>query len=88
MPDEDWPQDGAQRGVILADFASGSAYGDRRQEIVFIGAGMDEAAISAQLDAALLTDTEMGEYDKRYAHVSAAPPPLTPRYTDQPYIIV
>ena len=26
--------------------------------------------ISAQLDAVLLTDTEMGEYDKRYAHVS------------------
>ena len=42
----------------------------RRQEIVFIGAGMDEAAISKQLDQALLTDAEMGEYDARYKHVS------------------
>ena len=69
VPDADWPEDAAQRSVILADFATGSAYGDRRQEIVFIGAGMDEAAISAQLDAAMLNDAEMGEYDRRYAHV-------------------
>ena len=26
VPDEDWPQDGAQRGVILAIFASSSTY--------------------------------------------------------------
>ena len=70
MPDADWPEDGSQRAVIFADFAPGSRFGDRRQEIVFIGAGMDETAISAQLDQALLTDVEMGEYDKRYAHVS------------------
>jgi G3E family GTPase len=34
-------------------------FGDRRQEIVFIGAGMDQVAITATLDAALLTDAEM-----------------------------
>jgi G3E family GTPase len=32
--------------------------GDRRQEIVFIGAGMDEAALRAQLDECLLTEEE------------------------------
>ena len=69
VPDDDWPTDEQQRGVILADFARDTRYGDRRQEIVFIGAGMDEAAISKQLDGALLTDAEMAEYDKRYAHV-------------------
>lgn len=40
MPEEDWPSDEAQRGVILGDFAPGC--GDRRQEIVFIGVKMDE----------------------------------------------
>ena len=34
-------------------------YGDRRQEIVFIGADMDRAALEASLDAALLTSDEM-----------------------------
>lgn len=34
-------------------------YGDRRQEIVFIGAEMDRDAIERALDAALLTEAEM-----------------------------
>lgn len=62
VPDEDWPQDSAQCDIILADFDQSSAMGDRRQEIVFIGAGMDEAAIAAQLDSALLTKDEMTKY--------------------------
>ena len=33
-------------------------WGDRRQELVLIGAGMDEAQMRAQLDACLLTDQE------------------------------
>ncbi|AEU34443.1 cobalamin synthesis protein P47K [Granulicella mallensis MP5ACTX8] len=34
-------------------------FGDRRQEVVFIGADMDRAALEAQMDAALLTPEEM-----------------------------
>jgi G3E family GTPase len=33
-------------------------FGDRRQEIVFIGTGMDERALRGALEACLLTDTE------------------------------
>lgn len=56
VPDDMWPEVAAQRAIILADFDASAGFGDRRQEIVFIGAGMDEKAISAQLDSALLTD--------------------------------
>jgi hypothetical protein len=41
------------------------------QEIVFIGAGMDDAAIAEQLDGALLTDGELQRYDQKWGLVSA-----------------
>ena len=52
VPRGKWPQSGAGREDVEAKWQS--PWGDRRQEIVFIGAGMDEGAIRAQLDAALL----------------------------------
>ena len=52
-----------------ANFAEGDGdgFGDRRQEIVFIGTGLDETAknraiIVAALDACLLTEKEMQLY--------------------------
>lgn len=57
------PGEGGDSGSRVDD---GVGYGDRRQEIVFIGAGMDRAAIEAQLDGALLTAAEMGQYRERY----------------------
>ena len=51
-----WPQ----HPDALADMARNwdDVWGDRRQELVFIGAGMDEAALRAALDAALVAETE------------------------------
>lgn len=60
VPDDEWPSVPAQRATIFADF--NGEFGDRRQEIVFIGAFMDKEAICAQLDSALLNDEEMKEY--------------------------
>ena len=34
-------------------------WGDRRQELVFIGCKMDEQFLKQQLESALLTDTEL-----------------------------
>lgn len=45
----------------------------RLQEIVFIGAGMDAAAISEQLDSALLTDEELKKYEANWASVPDPP---------------
>jgi len=54
----EWPQDAAWRASIRN--SSKSPYGDRRQEIVFIGAkGMNRKELTRRLDACLLTDVEM-----------------------------
>jgi len=47
--------------IIKEDFVSGE-WGDRRQEIVFIGASMDEKGITDALDGCLCTDEQIGEY--------------------------
>ncbi|MCI4643413.1 MAG: zinc metallochaperone GTPase ZigA [Hyphomonadaceae bacterium] len=51
VPRERWP-DAANLQDYLASVWD-PVYGDRRQEIVFIGIGMDRAAITARLDACL-----------------------------------
>jgi G3E family GTPase len=51
-----WPEDPSWRKMIRDLWVEPS--GDRRQEIVFIGIGMDEAKLRAELDATLLTNEE------------------------------
>jgi G3E family GTPase len=52
-----WPDDDAWRAMVKGLWEE--PFGDRRQEIVFIGIGMDEAKLRAALDATLVTDAEL-----------------------------
>ncbi|MGB2220715.1 MAG: GTP-binding protein [Henriciella sp.] len=54
VPQERWPQ-GEGVETYLADHWC-EPYGDRRQELVFIGAGIDWAVLKARLDTALLPE--------------------------------
>lgn len=54
---QDWPQDPESVETIEARWKE--PWGDRQQELVLIGIGMDESALSAQFDACLMTEEEM-----------------------------
>ncbi|KAJ5743172.1 hypothetical protein N7533_010274 [Penicillium manginii] len=62
IPDEAWPEDQDVRQSIENDFQG--PWGDRRQEIVFIGEGVDETELTAILDECLLDDAEMNQWEK------------------------
>ena len=55
-PQQDWPSDEAERDAILEHWEE--PYGDRMNEIVFIGQRMDESVLVPALEHALLTDDE------------------------------
>ncbi|GAA3544875.1 zinc metallochaperone GTPase ZigA [Zobellella aerophila] len=57
VPRKDWPEDEESLEHIMASWQE--PYGDRRQELVFIGQGLSEEALRRQLDACLLTEREM-----------------------------
>jgi G3E family GTPase len=54
VPEHRWPDDPDWRLTVRRNWHS--VWGDRRQELVFIGTGMDEQAIRAALDACLIGD--------------------------------
>ena len=57
VPREQWPTDPRARNYVAQRWEE--PFGDRRQELVFIGIDIDKAAIIAALDACLLSDDEM-----------------------------
>ncbi len=57
VPREQWPDSPELHNYILSEWQA--PFGDRRQEIVFIGADMQPDVIVQALDTCLLTDKEM-----------------------------
>jgi len=59
VPAERWPQSDALKDYLKAHWQE--PWGDRRQEIVFIGSDIDWPALTAQLDAALVPEETASE---------------------------
>ena len=75
IPKERWPEHPEWRKQLRQNWDP--AYGDRRQELVFIGIGMDMAALRARLDACLVDDPGPGVPD--YSMWKSLPDPF-PRW--------
>lgn len=56
LPKNEWPDDEAECRRVLADWDP--ELGDRKQELVLIGVGMNENEITRSLDACLLSPSE------------------------------
>lgn len=54
VPKERWPDDEVARSYMTAHWVE--PWGDRRQEIIFIGSGIDWASLKGRLDAALVPE--------------------------------
>eukprot|EP01052_Picozoa_sp_SAG31_P038262 SAG31_NODE_5078_length_2756_cov_1.607452_3_plen_170_part_00 len=61
--------DGQLPSHVLPDFEG--EWGDRRQEIIFIGVGLKPEIISAALDKCLLTDDEQEQYRTHWSKMDA-----------------
>ncbi len=73
-PKEQWPDDEELTREILSNFSG--EFGDRHQELVFIGQGLDQQRIETILDACLLTDSELAQGPVSWADFEDPLPPI------------
>ena len=73
VPREGWPEHPEWRKLLRQNWMPG--WGDRRQELVFIGKGMDEAAIRKALEGCLVGPTEGAVFDPATYRALADPFP-------------
>ncbi|WP_339075458.1 zinc metallochaperone GTPase ZigA [Teredinibacter turnerae] len=78
VPKEQWPQDEDYLASIRQNWVE--PFGDMRQELVFIGQGLDQTNLTASLDDCLLTDDELLA-GKEYWQTLSDP---FPAWTEQP----
>jgi len=67
--DHEFARDWSQAGSSMT-LQTGKRFGDRRQEIVFIGQNMNEIEIRKALDSALLSDWEFAKSDAYTSHAA------------------
>jgi len=80
VPVSQWPDDPSYRESIEAKCSG--RYGDRRQELVFIGQVLDEEAARTALDACLLKTAELAAGPEAWKQFSDPFPPWGPRFDD------
>ena len=81
VPGEHWPEHPEHRAAIESKFEG--PYGDRRQEIVFIGQQLDEVQARRALDACLLDETEFAAGPEAWAQLPDPFPEWIPEVEEE-----
>ena len=81
-PRDHWPEDDESIASIRASWME--PFGDRRQELVFIGQALPRTAMQATLEAALLTDEELALGPEGWRELDDPFPRWVTASTDEP----